>query len=376
MTHAHVELRDIVKTYGDRTVLDNLNLGLAEAEMVALLGPSGCGKSTSLRILAGLENADSGEITIAGRDISSQPTRERNMGIVFQAYSLFPHLSARDNVAYGMRIRKVATAARRARAEELLELVGLNEHMDKFPNQMSGGQQQRVALARALAIEPQVLLLDEPLSALDAKVRSQLRDEIRRIQLEAGISTLLVTHDQEEAITMADRVGVMRAGQIEQIGAPQDLYSHPQTPFIAQFVGECNRIPGVMKDGKIEVFGHPMSIVNETVGVADRGVGTALVRPEEIRIEHDESSSFRVMDKMLRGIFTSVMVQADDLVEPLRIDMSTREADTFSFGEPVSLHILRDDSVIDVSSAEEENVVASAIQGGAGSTSTKFSEVN
>ncbi|MDO5512538.1 ABC transporter ATP-binding protein [Corynebacterium sp.] len=353
----HVELRNIVKRYGDKTVLDNLTLHIGEAEMVALLGPSGCGKSTSLRILAGLENADSGEVLIAGSDVSRKPTRERNMGIVFQAYSLFPHLTARENVAYGLKIRKVKGAERTRRAEELLELVGLHEHMDKYPNQMSGGQQQRVALARSLAIEPDVLLLDEPLSALDAKVRGQLRDEIRRIQLSQGIATLLVTHDQEEAIIMADRVGVMREGRIEQIGTPAQLYSHPQTPFISSFVGIINRIPGIVSGGRIRVLGAELDIVNRDIPFADGDAASALIRPEDIDLTHDDSARFKVMDKQLRGIFTAVMVQDEVLEQPLRIDLPTRAAERFQVGMGVQMFVQRADTVVD-HPVDNESVVA------------------
>ena len=347
LNRPHVELRDVVKKYGPKTVLRDLTLSIGEGEMVALLGPSGCGKSTSLRILAGLESADSGQVLIGGKDVSATPTRERNMGIVFQAYSLFPHLTARDNVAYGLRIRGVKTAERRRRAGELLELVGLSEHVDKYPNQMSGGQQQRVALARSLAIEPDVLLLDEPLSALDAKVRGQLRDEIRRIQLSRGIATLLVTHDQEEAIIMADRVGVMRDGRIEQIGTPADLYGNPQTPFIAGFVGIVNRIPGIVTDGGIRVLGADLEIVNPELRVDAAQPATALIRPEDIDLTHDDAARFKVTDKQLRGIFTAVMVQDEVLEQPLRIDLPTRAADRFQVGMGVQMAVQRRDTVID-----------------------------
>lgn len=353
MTTPHVELLKINKSYGDKLVLDNLHLTIGEGEMVALLGPSGCGKSTSLRVLAGLETADSGEVLIAGKDVAHKPTRERNMGIVFQAYSLFPHLTARDNVAYGLKIRQLAASARRKRADELLELVGLSEHLDKYPNQMSGGQQQRVALARALAIEPEVLLLDEPLSALDAKVRVQLRDEIRRIQLSSGIATLIVTHDQEEAITMADRVGVMRAGRIEQIGTPGDLYQHPQTPFISQFVGIANRIPGVINGDRIAVLGTELRIVNAADAAAGGTTAVALVRPEEIQADPDETSKWKVFDKQLRGLFTSVVVEGPNLNRPLRIDMSSRSAALLEPGQGVSLRVMRDDIVVDAPTAAE-----------------------
>ncbi len=213
--------------YGPVHALDGFDLELAPGELVALLGPSGCGKTTALRLLAGLEDADAGRIVVGDQDVTSVPANKRDMGMVFQAYSLFPHMTALDNVAFGLQLRGVSTAQRRERAGEVLELVGLSEQADRYAHQMSGGQQQRVALARALAIEPRVLLLDEPLSALDAKVRVQLRDEIRRIQLEVGTTTLFVTHDQEEALAVADRVGVMRQGTLEQIGAPDEVYARP-----------------------------------------------------------------------------------------------------------------------------------------------------
>src|SRR5262252_9908157 len=221
---APVVLKGLSRSFGAVRALDGLSLDIAPGELVALLGPSGCGKTTALRILAGFEVADSGTVTVDGKDIAPVPAAKRDMGMVFQSYSLFPNMSALENVAFGLRMRKMGAAERRRRAHELLELVGLSAQAGQFPHQLSGGQQQRVALARALAIEPRVLLLDEPLSALDAKVRQQLRDEIRRIQLELGVTTVFVTHDQEEALSTADRVGVMRAGRLEQCAAPATLY--------------------------------------------------------------------------------------------------------------------------------------------------------
>jgi len=276
-----VRLENLVRRYGPVTALDGLSLTMAPGELVALLGPSGCGKTTALRLLAGLEQADEGRVIVGGSDVTDLPTNRRNIGMVFQAYSLFPHMVAWENVAFGLQMRHVDTAKRKKRALDMLELVGLGRFANRYANQMSGGQQQRVALARALAIQPQVLLLDEPLSALDAKVRSRLRDEIRRVQLEVGITTLFVTHDQEEALAIADRVGVMQAGKLEQLGPPTLVYSRPATPFVADFVGLTNRIPGEVKNGGVEVRGTQLPLVQQGVPV---GPAIALVRPEAVTI--------------------------------------------------------------------------------------------
>jgi putative spermidine/putrescine transport system ATP-binding protein len=212
---AGVHLVDLHRAYGGVPALDGLDLRVEPGELVSLLGPSGCGKTTALRVLGGLETVDSGQVLVGGKDVTGVPAHRRDMGMVFQAYSLFPNLTARDNVGFGLRLRKTSKADERRRADELLDLVGLGSQAGKYPHQMSGGQQQRVALARALAIQPRVLLLDEPLSALDAQVRVQLREEIRRIQTELAITTLFVTHDQEEALAISDRVGVMSKGRLE-----------------------------------------------------------------------------------------------------------------------------------------------------------------
>src|SRR5271170_4998105 len=250
-----VQLQDLTRVFGTTRALDGLSIEMAPGELVALLGPSGCGKTTALRIVAGFEFADAGAVLVDGKDISSVPAARRDMGMVFQSYSLFPNMNALDNVAFGLRMRKVGGSARSKRAAELLDMVGLAPQAQQYPHQLSGGQQQRVALARALAIEPRVLLLDEPLSALDAKVRLQLREQIRTLQQRLGTTTLFVTHDQEEALSMADRVGVMRHGKLEQIAGPSTLYSAPATPFVAEFVGTMNRIPGVIRDGRVSLLG-------------------------------------------------------------------------------------------------------------------------
>ena len=249
-----VQLVELRRRFGEVSALDGLSLDLAPGELVALLGPSGCGKTTALRSLAGLERLDSGRVLLDDRDITNTPASRRDMGMVFQAYSLFPHLTARDNVAFGLRLRRMASAERRKAADRLLELVHLANQGNRYPHELSGGQQQRVALARALAIEPQVLLLDEPLSALDAKVRSTLRDEIRRIQTEVGITTVFVTHDQDEALAIADRVAVIFAGRLEQIAPPAELYERPRTVQVADFVGLSNRIRGEARGGTAVVL--------------------------------------------------------------------------------------------------------------------------
>ncbi|MGH1549032.1 ABC transporter ATP-binding protein [Leifsonia poae] len=282
-TGSTVELRDLVRDFGGGAGLAGFDLAAAPGELIALLGPSGCGKTTALRSLAGLERVDSGSILIDGRDVTDEPTNRRDLGMVFQSYSLFPHLTSGQNVEFGLRMRKVAPAERRRRAAAALELVGLDHHAGRYAHQLSGGQQQRVALARALVTEPRVLLLDEPLSALDAKVRVQLRDEIRRIQTELGITTFFVTHDQEEALAVADRVAVMRAGRIEQIGSPEELYHRPATAFVAEFVGLTNRVDGTVADGRLHVLGQEVPLASP---VAD-GPVTAYLRPEDVLLAPD-----------------------------------------------------------------------------------------
>ncbi|WP_244931845.1 ABC transporter ATP-binding protein [Nocardioides sp. W7] len=303
-----VSMSGLRRTYGDVHALDGLDLQLAPGELVALLGPSGCGKTTALRILAGLERQDAGSITVGGRDISGVPANKRDMGMVFQAYSLFPHLTVLDNVAFGLKLRGRSRKDRRTRAADMLELVGLGQHRDRYANQLSGGQQQRVALARALAVEPAVLLLDEPLSALDAKVRVQLRDEIRRIQLDVGTTTLFVTHDQEEALAVADRVGVMNAGRLDQIATPAELYSSPATAFVGEFVGLSNRIPTRVDGRSAAVLGTPVA----TLPGSTTGAGVALVRPESVGFVADDAGVATVLSVAFLGGLSRVSATLDD----------------------------------------------------------------
>ncbi|MGV8895397.1 MAG: ABC transporter ATP-binding protein [Rhodoglobus sp.] len=278
---ATVELAGVVKRYGAHRALNAIDLAIRPGEFVALLGPSGCGKTTALRALSGLELVDEGRIVIDGQDVAAVPTNKRDIGMVFQSYSLFPHMTALENVEFGLRMRKVPGGERRGRAVEALDMVGLSAFANRFAHQLSGGQQQRVALARALVTRPRVLLLDEPLSALDAKVRVQLRDEIRRIQTELGITTVFVTHDQEEALAVADRVAVMRDGVIEQIGTPEELYTTPRTSFVADFVGLSNRMSAEVIDGRVVAHGLSMSLIGQPL---PDGPVTANIRPEDIVI--------------------------------------------------------------------------------------------
>jgi putative spermidine/putrescine transport system ATP-binding protein len=303
-----VELKGLHRSYADVHALDGLDLRIEPGEMVVLLGPSGCGKTTALRILAGLERQNEGEVLVGGKDITRVPPNKRDMGMVFQAYSLFPHLTVLDNVGFGLKLRGRSGAERRRRAGEMLDLVGLSQHADRYAHQLSGGQQQRVALARALAIEPAVLLLDEPLSALDAKVRVQLRDEIRRIQLEVGTTTLFVTHDQEEALAVADRVGVMNAGRLDQIAPPSDLYAAPATPFVGEFVGLSNRIPSSADGGSADVLGTAVP----TLPGSATGSGVALVRPESVQLAADDAGQATVAAIAFLGPVSRVTVTLDD----------------------------------------------------------------
>src|SRR5437879_10697194 len=275
----YLELENLHRDFGTVKALNGINISLGEGEFLSLRGPSGCGKTTALRLVAGFDRPNEGRILVEGKDVTGVAPNKRDMGMVFQAYSLFPNMTAKQNVEFGLKIRGRDRTDRAKRVDDLLELVGLGHAGDRYPHQLSGGMQQRVALARALAIEPRVLLLDEPLSALDAKVRVQLREEIRRIQLELGITTLYVTHDQEEALSVSDHVAVMYGGRIEQMGSPAEMYSAPATPFVAEFIGTMNRLEGTVVDGGVEHAGTTLRIAE----AQNRSRGErvlVLVRPE------------------------------------------------------------------------------------------------
>jgi putative spermidine/putrescine transport system ATP-binding protein len=355
---APVSIQALSRSFGAVHALDSLSLDIAPGELVALLGPSGCGKTTALRIVAGFETADSGTVIVDGKDVAAIPAARRDMGMVFQSYSLFPNMTALENVGFGLRMRKLNTAARMKKATELLDMVGLSPQARQYPHQLSGGQQQRVALARALAIEPRVLLLDEPLSALDAKVRLQLREQIRTLQQRTGTTTLFVTHDQEEALSMADRVGVMREGRLEQVAVPSELYSRPATVFVAEFVGTMNRIPGDY-DGVDEV-----NVLGAAVPVAgDRptdltGPVDVLVRPEGLRVEEVSGGNGIVTGLTFLGSLTRVTVLLSGDVQ-VKVDKPSTAAASLVPGTSVQVRV----------AAGEPVLVASA--GGSGGSSSQ-----
>jgi putative spermidine/putrescine transport system ATP-binding protein len=339
-----LELESLHKRFGEVVAVRSIDLTIESGEFVSLLGPSGCGKTTTLLMIAGFEHPDAGRVLVGGKDITFMPPNRRNMGMVFQAYSLFPNLTARQNVEFGLRIRRRPTAERQRRAAELLELVGLAAVADRYPYQLSGGQQQRVALARALAIEPEVLLLDEPLSALDAKVRVQLREEIRHIQTQLGITTIYVTHDQEEALSLSDRVAVLSQGIIEQVGTPAEIYDNPRTLFVAQFVGTMNCIRGEVctsNPGFIACNGILLPVDAARTWSGGQHV-VVLIRPEAIRLGHASdvsSSAAQVEGKVVgRSFLGSVTrLQIETLVGEMVVDTSSTEALALPEGTPVVL---------------------------------------
>ncbi|MFJ2693433.1 ABC transporter ATP-binding protein [Pseudomonas sp. NPDC087336] len=315
---AFVQLEKLGKRYGDIDAVVATDLSVEKGEFVSLLGPSGCGKTTTLQMIAGFVEVTSGRIVLDGRDITHAKPASRGLGVVFQSYALFPHMTVKDNVAFGLRMRKVPSAEIAQRVDRVLKLVRLNQHAERYPRELSGGQRQRVALARALVIQPPVLLLDEPLSNLDANLREEMQFEIRRIQREVGITTLMVTHDQSEALSISDRVVVMQAGRITQIDAPYTLYEHPRTEFISGFVGKANLLPGerdmagvvqVCSQGKGELT---LSLRPEKIDLRDAGHG---------RLQGRIASRFFLGSQWLYSVSTSLgelcVVRRNDGAAPL-----------------------------------------------------------
>jgi len=337
----YLELQELHKRFGDFTAIQEIDISLEGGEFLSLLGPSGCGKTTALRIVAGFERPTHGRVVVEGKDLTAVPPNRRDMGMVFQAYSLFPNMSAEDNVEFGLRVRGQHAGDRKKRVAELIELVGLTEAAKRYPHQLSGGMQQRVALARALAIEPRVLLLDEPLSALDALVRVQLREEIRRLQTQLGITTLYVTHDQEEALSISDRVAVLSKGRIEQIGVPAEIYNEPATPFVAEFIGTMNRLEATVTNpdgGEVDHKGTRLR-VGDTRGKQSGERVLVLVRPETLAVERapDGAGEGALGGEVVAHIFlgSTTRLKIDAAGEELSADVPSTTAGTLPVGTRV-----------------------------------------
>ena len=343
-----LELDHISKHFGRTAAVDDVSLAINQGEFLTLLGPSGCGKTTILRMIAGFELPDAGNILLAGDTITNRPANRRPMGMVFQSYALFPHMTAEQNIAFGMQIQRKSQEAIKQRCAELLELVGLGEMGRRYPHQLSGGQQQRIALARALAVEPKVLLLDEPLSALDVKVRITLRNEIRRIQQQLKMTAIYVTHDQEEALSLSDRIAVMAKGRIEQLDQPEKIYSEPQTAFAATFVGNSNQFRGVIEsaaDGLCRVDGQSFHV--PSLPHLRNGASVLIVvRPEDIVLQSDESAhdNYNILSgnielRTFLGPFTrlQVRVQKDAGNSLLTADIPNQQARTYDLGQHIAL---------------------------------------
>jgi iron(III) transport system ATP-binding protein len=325
---AAVALEGIAKKFGQFVALRGITLSIAAGEFVCFLGPSGCGKTTLLRIIAGLERQNTGVVMMGGRDVSALPPSQRNYGIVFQSYALFPNLTVARNVAYGLETRSVAKPEIERRVDELLALVGLAAHKHKYPAQLSGGEQQRIALARALAPSPALLLLDEPLSALDARVRQSLRREIRALQRRLGVTTIMVTHDQEEALAMADRIVVMNHGVVEQVGAPVEVYTRPRSPFVARFVGQMNFLEAIAgeRSGWARLGAAEMRHgATEPIAAGTRL--TLAIRPEEILVGPAAQGSENRLVTRIRAIqflgpFTRLSLALPDGSPALECDVA------------------------------------------------------
>ena len=285
---AYLELKNVCKSFSGVDVVHDFSLDIEKGTLVSFLGPSGCGKTTTLRMIAGFEQLDEGSIQLDGMDITTVPPNRRDIGMVFQAYALFPNKTVRDNISFGLRMKKTPKSEIGKKVDEVLEMVRLQETAHRFPHQLSGGQQQRIALARALAVQPRVLLLDEPLSALDAEVRVVLRGEIRRIQSELAITTVYVTHDQEEALSISDKVVVMNRGLIEQVGRPEDIYRAPETRFVATFIGTANQFPGTASAGDAVNCRNVKLLAQDMRAFRDGQQVVALVRPENIQVELEQ----------------------------------------------------------------------------------------
>ncbi len=362
---AFLELEGLHKAFGRAAAVSDVNLSVNQGELVSLLGPSGCGKTTTLRIVAGFELPDRGRVLLDDRDITYVPPERRGIGMVFQGYSLFPNMTAAQNIGYGLRVAHRPSTDIRRRVKDLLQLIGLSDAADLFPHQLSGGMQQRVALARALAIEPRILLLDEPLSALDAKVRVALRTEIRRIQSQLGITALYVTHDQEEALSLSDRVVVMSQGRIEQVGPPEEVYGEPKTEFTASFIGSMNQLRGTVRAGG--TFEYRERVLRLPAGsrIPAGQPGILIVRPESISLEPESEASAprsganvltgRVVTRTFLGPIVRLVVDVEG--EYLSVDVPGAHRRSYPQGQRVRLSFDPEAAILMAASRREAETV-------------------
>lgn len=302
-------IENLTKKFGKNEGVENINLSVKEHELLTLLGPSGCGKTTILRAIGGFNQIDSGRILLDGKEIQNLQPEKRPTGMVFQSYNLWPHMTVYENMAFGMQIRKCPKEQIKKEIKKMLELVRMEGSEKKYPNQLSGGQQQRIAIARALVLKPSLLLLDEPFSALDAKIRGQMREELKRIQREAGLTVIFVTHDQEEAMAISDRIAVMRRGYMEQVGKPEEIYDHPKTRFVAEFIGEMNFI--------------------------EENGSSFAVRPEDVTLQHDQNGKYEIFQMMSLGHYTQAIVKKSEK-EMLKVFLEKDQAKGFETGNRVS----------------------------------------
>lgn len=302
-------IENLTKKFGKNEGVENINLSVKEHELLTLLGPSGCGKTTILRAIGGFNQIDSGRILLDGKEIQNLQPEKRPTGMVFQSYNLWPHMTVYENMAFGMQIRKCPKEQIKKEIKKMLELVRMDGSEKKYPSQLSGGQQQRIAIARALVLKPSLLLLDEPFSALDAKIRGQMREELKRIQREAGLTVIFVTHDQEEAMAISDRIAVMRRGYMEQVGKPEEIYDHPKTRFVAEFIGEMNFI--------------------------EENGSSFAVRPEDVTLQHDQNGKYEIFQMMSLGHYTQAIVKKSDK-EMLKVFLEKDQAKGFETGNRAS----------------------------------------
>jgi putative spermidine/putrescine transport system ATP-binding protein len=347
-----LQLNNLQKSYGANAVVKQFDLSIERGEFVTFLGPSGCGKTTTLRMVAGFETPSGGEIRIDGRDVTNVAASRRNIGMVFQSYALFPNMTVADNVGFGLKVAGRSATEIRARVDEMLEMIKLPHLRDRYPYQLSGGQQQRVSLARALAPSPQILLLDEPLSALDARIRVSLREEIRALQIKLGITTIFVTHDQEEALSMSDRIVVMNEGRVDQVGAPFEIYNDPRTRFVASFIGTLNILDGRIVDpaaGIVSIDGQNVIVGR---GLADAKPGDArsfALRPEALALGAGAEGR-----NVLEGVIAEVAFLGSVVRVRMRLKESVIIVDTFNstavkppaLGAPAIVSFAREDMIV------------------------------